>query len=160
MWGPLLAYIRKQLGQNTDAASKTGSMSARFNYVLADYYATASDTLRASADTTRAHTSTSYVLKKAMIIPKNGQYRVKFSIWASSTTAYGRIYKNGVAYGTERSTTNTSPTEFSEDLFFGIGDEIQIYTKNNSGKTVSLSNFRIYYDLVAGGDAPITSYDA
>lgn len=43
--------------------------------------------------------------------------------------AYGQIYKNGVAFGTLRSTTATGLTYFVEDLSFTAGDVLQFYAR-------------------------------
>lgn len=62
---------------------------------------------------------------------RKGVYRIKFNLATntSGTTAVAQIYKNGVAYGTSRSTSGsgTSTVTFSEDLAFEDGDLIQIY---------------------------------
>jgi len=47
--------------------------------------------------------------------------------------ATARIYKNGVAYGTSRSTTSTTNVTFIEDLAFSAGDLIQIYIAAQGG---------------------------
>ena len=65
--------------------------------------------------------------------------RVKFTIFASAgtVTTWGRIYKNGVALGTERSVTSTAGSgaeaTFTEDLAFGANDLLQLYAKNSVG---------------------------
>lgn len=34
MWGPILAWVRKQIGQRTDTASATGSLHAKVEYLF------------------------------------------------------------------------------------------------------------------------------
>ena len=60
--------------------------------------------------------------------------------------AYGRIYKNSIALGTERINNTMAYSTFSEDLEFKVGDLIQLYAKVSSVSTVYVSNFRIYCD--------------
>ncbi len=110
---------------------------------------TAGDILYQSANTTRSHTNSDYTLKKAITVYHPGAYRVKFTVWGSDTSccAFGRIYKNDVAVGTERSNSGGVPTEYSEDISGLVsGDVIQLYTKwtGTGGQQVSCSNFRLY----------------
>jgi len=110
----------------------------------------ASDELRASADTERTYRGATYNKVKEIMIKRNGTARIKFSLkcWNSSYPAYGRIYKNGIAFGTERSANSTGYTEFSEDLAVNKNDLLQIYIKatyHESYGQAYVSNFRIYY---------------
>jgi hypothetical protein len=75
--------------------------------------------------------SGSYIKKRQIKVGIKGTYRVVFSIRGQhgSVLAYGRIYKNGVAYGTERSVTNSSNVSFSQDLAFEAGDTIEIWLR-------------------------------
>ena len=109
---------------------------------------TASDNLKTSADGVDAPNSSSYEVVKQIMVRYPGIIRVKFDIKAhSGFTMFGIIYKNGIAIGTERSTTGTSYTTFSEDIRVTIGDYIELYTKYSaSGPDHASRNFRIYYD--------------
>jgi hypothetical protein len=49
-----------------------------------------------------------------------------------SYTAYGRIYKNGAAEGTERSTTSTSYQTYNEEITVARGDLLQLYVKSSN----------------------------
>jgi hypothetical protein len=110
------------------------------------YTVVASDNLHISADTERTTTSGTYVIKKSILITKQGTYRVKFDLKDSWSATYGRIYKNGVAFGTEQSTSSTSYVTKSEDLVFAIGDYMDLYLKGDGSHTSYLRNFRLYYD--------------
>ena len=57
----------------------------------------------------------------------------------ASGTGYIRIYKNGSAYGTQRSTTSTTTVYWEQDLAFVKGDKIQVYVKENY--SVGSANF-------------------
>ncbi len=74
--------------------------------------------------------------------------RIKFDLKSASSsyTAYGRIYRNGVAVGTERSTTSTSFVNYSEDISgWSSGDLIQVYTKISTYGIASVGrNLRAY----------------
>ena len=120
------------------------------------FVVSASDTVRTS--TSGGHVPRDSATAKSHEILLNdvsGTIRVVFTIGLSgynSQTVYGRIYKNGVAYGTQRSSTsNTSEggTTFTEDLSFTQGDLIQLYTSisgnNNSGV---IMGFSLRYDKV------------
>ena len=114
-----------------------------------------SDTLRASADTQQATTSDSYVKKKDITIKHGGTLRIKFDLKSTNTDgAYGRIYVNGVAIGTERITFSTTYATYSEDIGgFNTDDEVQLYIRRNSADTCYIRNFRLYWDK-----APVQDY--
>ena len=110
----------------------------------------ASDVLRASADTERTTQSDIYLKVKEISIKRTGILRTKFSLKCAHASygIKGRIYKNGVAFGTERSTNSTSYEEYSEDLAVTKNDLLQIYIKVNTlneNATAYIKNFRVYY---------------
>lgn len=119
--------------------------------------AVVSDNLKASADTVRSGSSASYAkIKEIKIssIPAGGTIRIKFDLRNSynpvGNPVYGKIYKNGVAAGTERSLTDGTFTTFSEDIAVSPLDLIQLYAKNDgSAATYEVRNFRLYYDKAA-----------
>lgn len=92
-------------------------------------------------------TSTSYVQMKIGTIARTWTYSTSFyiSAWWWHTT-YGRIYKNGVAFGTERSVTSTNGT-FTEDLAFTAADTISFRMKVSSG-TGTMTDPFVKYGLV------------
>lgn len=119
------------------------------------YYA-ASDTLLDSSDAEEYHGVTSYVKLKELTIPddifsNDSTLRIKFDLKSDNgaTPVYGRIYRNGVAVGTERSTTNSSYQSYSEDISgWSASDLIQLYSKTSSfGDDVYVRNFRVYGDI-------------
>jgi|GEM_PF-5275232 len=114
---------------------------------------TASVNLKQSADTERTKVNggadPNYSLVKSIRVHLPGVYRIKFDLRSDSTsqTVYARIYKNGVAYGTEQSTLSTTYVTFSEDLTFAPGDTIDLYYKSPTTSVgVLVRNFRLYYD--------------
>jgi len=112
----------------------------------------AGDNLCVSSDGQKETTSETYVEAKEIKIYRPGTYRIKFdlAIVGSGLTAYGRIYRNGEAIGTERSTSETSWTTFSEDIAgWEEGDLIQLYHHHTEGtgeEGARVQNFRVYYD--------------
>lgn len=115
-------------------------------YANAEYIA--SDDLLTAADTTRGGLlATLYTKIKEIAINARGNYRIKFDAdgGTNSGSSNCRIYKNGVAYGTERTLDNSAGMEtFSEDLDFEAGDTCELWYKKDGGQTVSVENFRVY----------------
>ena len=113
----------------------------------------ASNILRHSHDVQATTNSVTYAVVKTITADLRiaGTIRIKFGL-ASATepyTVYGKIYKNGVAIGTEHSITGPWGTTVSEDLNVTLnpGDQIQIYGKtSNVGIACRITNFRIYFD--------------
>lgn len=74
-------------------------------------------------------------------IVQGGTWRIGFSLSqgsGSSYTVYAQIYKNGIAFGTLRASTSTTPTYFSEDLSFANGDTLQFFAYTTSSSTPSI----------------------
>jgi hypothetical protein len=95
--------------------------------------------------------ATSYTEKKACIIGRGGTVRISFTLssFSSSITVYGRIYKNGVAVGTERSTTSTTPVVFTEDIAVSQNDRISLYLRTSRNGNPAFSRefvIRVNYD--------------
>ena len=116
----------------------------------------ASDTLRNSNDFQQTENSATYIKsKETRLDDQPGKsIRIKFQLvrWGGAVdTVFGRIYRNGVALGTERSTTSTQT--YSEDFdcsAWVATDLIQIYVKRptNPASLVASSNLRFYYDVI------------
>lgn len=113
--------------------------------------AVASDTLKQSADTERnsGSNNTTMTLVKSIRVNLFGTFRIKFDLHSDAT--YGgsaNIYRNGVAYGTERNKNDVNYQTYSEDLMFTSTDKIELYCKASPGGTgiAYIRNFRIYYD--------------
>lgn len=89
---------------------------------------------------------TTYTMVREIRMGNGGSYRIKFDLKAASGTGnvYGRIYRNGVAVGTERIDTGTSYVTMSEDIAgWSEGDLCQLYIKAAAGISVYASNFVI-----------------
>jgi hypothetical protein len=89
----------------------------------------------AASDTEVSTNSTSYVLVKEIEVVRYGELTFDFDLKRTTAgSAFGRIYKNGSAIGTERSTSSTTYVTYSETIK-GLkpGDLIQIYAKSSLG---------------------------
>jgi hypothetical protein len=124
------------------------------NYVGGGYYIlTASDVLKISADTERyKQFSATYTKVKEIIVRENGVIRVSFDIKkinSDESSSQARIYVNGVAVGTIRSSNEDLEYHtFTEDISIVKDDLVQLYyrTDNDANATCYVRNFRLYYD--------------
>lgn len=110
----------------------------------------AGDTLQIYADSEKDITDTPYGKLKEIKLGAKGTYRIKFTLEGvqAEGTYYGKIYKNGVAYGTERSRSGTGSETFSEDLTFDSDDACELWGKTSgAGNWPKAKNFRIYSTL-------------
>lgn len=112
----------------------------------------ASDNLRNSHDAEASTASGTYVLLKTITLNQKlyGTVRIKFDLkcYLGPGTAYGKIYHNGVALGTEQSSISSSYATKSEDIThdFGKNDTIELWGKLQYMTTTYIQNFRLYYD--------------
>jgi len=100
-----------------------------------------------SLNTERQTASLAYVKVKEAVVPRSGTYRVKFDLKCFDATAiaYGRIYKGGVAHGTEQTQADATWTTKSEDLVFDALDTVELWYKtNNINKDAFVRNFKLY----------------
>lgn len=93
---------------------------------------------------TYGQTPPSYAKVKEIYVPGSGTLRIKFKLRSNalsgSVDAYGRIYKDGTAIGTERSNSRLISddfVEYSEDLTISSPGYVQLYVKNSN--TVGLA---------------------
>lgn len=88
-------------------------------------------------------TSSTYVLAKKIQMPSGGVIQALFDLWCASGTAYGRVYKNGVAVGTERTTTSSTPVSWTENISFSANDTIELWIKNSSTNSTYNKRFEL-----------------
>lgn len=151
-----MAYTPTTWTAGTTPCSKANmdNLETQYGLALDDYAtinsATASDTLKHSNDALKSATTTSYVkVKEILLVHPMPACRVKFDLYTDggAYAAFGKIYKNGIAIGTERSTNNTETTTFSEDFAdFVATDLIQVYAKRTPTAVAYVQNFRLYYN--------------
>lgn len=92
---------------------------------------TAGTLVESTAPTDKSTNSTTYTkVKEFSPLLRSGTISVYFSMTRSgSGPAYGKVYINGSAVGTERTDTYSG----SEDFTVAVGDIVQIYGRNNTG---------------------------
>ena len=94
-----------------------------------------------------SNSPTTYVKVDEFKVAHAGIYRVTFNLKSvSGRQAYGRIYVDGVAVGTERSTASlTYETQATEDITVDAGVLIQLYihTNINTDGTVYSNLFKL-----------------
>ena len=103
------------------------------------YKIVASDDSIISKTGTITTTSTTYVKVYEYTIAIDGTYRTVINFGNNGTGGAVRIYKNDVAFGTERTTENTNHTQ---DLAFSAGDTAQVYMKATTN-TSTLQAFNL-----------------
>jgi len=103
--------------------------------------------------TQRETSSETYVKLKEIEITESGTYKVWFDLLktAGGTLAYGRIYKNGVGFGTEQSTNQTEDQTYTEDLAFTKGDLLQLYAKQSGGAISYVNDLKLSVGQLKGG---------
>ena len=101
-------------------------------------------------DAEGSSTSTTYVKVKTITIsvlaPTPIVIRTYFEMrrGAGVDYVYGRIYKNGVAVGTEQSTNSTAFPSSTEDLSFAEGDTLELWVNRGAATdAVHYRNFRV-----------------
>jgi hypothetical protein len=110
---------------------------------------TPSDAVLIASDSLVTTVSTSYVKLKEFAIQLRGKYRCVFDYCLSGTTStyavYARIYRNGVAYGTEKSENGGVWRTWQEDLIFESGDTCELWGRSYSGadRVCNVRNFRL-----------------
>lgn len=125
-----------------------GGSGAKFTLVPGEV---ASDNLRNSNDVEKHLSTDTYTkLKEVKLNADLAGCRIKFDLKNGTATfdATAKIYKNGVAIGTERSVNPNTYQTFSEDFTgFVNGDLIQIYVNGHASSDAYVRNMRFYYDL-------------
>lgn len=127
-----------QLASNAQADAGTDTLTAISPSQLKYSWSTPiawTDVTVASLTTERSQNGTTYTQKYIWTILRTWTYTVSFWLsrqnGGSGGTAYGRIYKNGVAFGTEQSTTSaySSFVTKTENLAFTAWDTISLWLK-------------------------------
>jgi hypothetical protein len=113
----------------------------------------ASANVRNSHDAEMTTQSINYFKKKTITLTNGllGQQRFLFDLKTSNVanTASARIYRNGVALGSEQTDVTGAYVTMSEDITqtWNPGDTCELWAKiDNALETCSIRNFRIAYD--------------
>lgn len=88
---------------------------------------------------------TSYQLIRTWPVIVTGTFRTQILLrnHTSTGTLYARVYRNGAAYGTERSIGAGSSGSWNQDLSLTAGDSIEIWARHSAGGFNSFMQFRI-----------------
>lgn len=115
----------------------TGTLN-KYNVTAGEFY------VGVSAGTVETNSSTPVKAKEIRVL-KSGTYRVFFTLNGIPTTSFkGQIYKNGVAYGTERANVSQFYEQYYvEDLSFTANDYVQLYISSPSGYASSGGNLKV-----------------
>ena len=135
----------------------TDNQASRKRYIddnVPDYSATPSPTLIDSADTEREVNiaQTTYGKDKDITLnEEGGTITVEFDLKDDNGGGglFGLIYVSGAPVGTERECGTTSWVTYSEQIELAKDDEVQLYTKYDSGGGGiggNTRNFRLYYN--------------
>lgn len=115
-----------------------------------DFVTVASANIKHSNDAVKNTGSATYAkLKEIEVGMRLAGVRVYFDLTCGSGTAFARLYKNGVAIGTERSMGVGGPTTYYDDITsIVIGDLLQIYAYSfeGLGNTI-ITNMRLAFDI-------------
>ena len=122
-------------------------------YVSADgYYARTGTDAYVNASADADFTDASYTKQKeiAIRVCPDSTLRLVFDLKTEDAgeTVYGKIYRNGVAVGTERSHTGNTDwdTQSTEDIAgWSDGDLLQLYCYTTNGATGHCRSFKILY---------------
>lgn len=93
-----------------------------------------------------SHGTTAWVRFKEITIDRSGSVRIDFDLSStvSGSQVQGRIYKNGAAFGTLRSTTSLSASNYSQTITVARGDRIALYLRSVSGAGAENTYLRMY----------------
>ena len=176
MMEAMLGFLRRQVGLRTDTADPAGSLHAKVGHVDSQvdniianinqgiYHreVTPSNNIKFSSDAEVYAGSSTYTLYKQIAINTFGKVRISFDLCSgpehtSPRTGYGRIYRNGSPYGTERATNSATYVTFTEDLLFGPGDVIELYVcrQGDSDTYARARNFRVSFDFVSSANGGV-----
>lgn len=142
----------RPLATNAEASTGTGTTQSVTPAQLKKYFwpepSAGTTYTAASATGTLWSTSwTTYLQARIWTIARTGTYTVEFSVSSGAwVTWYGRIYKNGVAFWTERTVVSTT-TAFTQNLAFTEWDTISLWYKSGGWGSASVLDFYIKYDL-------------
>jgi hypothetical protein len=128
------------------AAVEASKLTALLCAAVGGPYALSNDVLH-SNDAVVSQEAAEYTkVKEINVGYLSGTMRIAFDSRDPSGAGHwvhARVYKNGVAFGTERD-QNGGWFTYSEDLTFAKGDLVQVYVKNSDvGFPTEIRNFRI-----------------
>ena len=124
----------------------SGNLIWHYPFSKNEIYTAGSSTV-AAALTEETNSVGTYTKYKEIAVAGSGTIRITFLLHAQvgdAANAFGRIYVNGVAVGTERSNSSDTFIMYQEDIAVNSQDLVQIYCKNDGSNQAVLDNFIIY----------------
>ncbi len=119
-------------------------------------YITSSDNVKFSIPTDYFYTSNSYTHNAAQTIVSDNVYSGSFKMtWStqimiiSGTSAYSRVYKNGIPYGIEHVSAlqfNDISETFSNSII-NTSDTLELWVHTESGVQIRAYNFNMSFDI-------------
>lgn len=140
---------------NTDVANLAADVAAldpwddatRKLTHLASYLGVTGSSERQTLSGEHTTASASYAKICELTCLVDGEITVKFDAKHDNMgTNYAKIYKNGVAAGTER-TLGTGYVTYSEDFEVSKGDTIEVWGDCYSSTNIYVQNFKLCYDF-------------
>jgi hypothetical protein len=133
------------ISPDSNAGNKRWVLSSENNLVTSS----ATNLLTQSSSNGGPVMTTTYTKVMEYVVPHPGVYNIKFTLQCGGWTSYGRIYKNGVAVGTERTNADSdNPATFNEEISGWLqGDLLQIYIKNSNPSGQSTITSLIMYGV-------------
>ena len=112
--------------------------------------AVAGDIVEIASVVSQTKNETVYTKWLEIKLGRGGEFRIKFDLSVNTVdgVAFARVYKNGVAFGTEQSEATASWVTKSEDISGWSKDDLcQLYMKHSTGSYYAMfRNFTIYTD--------------
>ena len=123
------------------------AVKAVTDLIRGNVYAVSNDVLLSGTDAA-GWTDAAYTKSKSFVLPPAGfgigSIRIAHTLSNSGAdTVSSRVYRNGVAVGTERTTLNTLNVNDDVVAAWAEGDTIEIWTKVTGGGIGSLTNIQI-----------------
>lgn len=142
-----LVHIEEWLGDGYTAAKNHDHDGTNSKVTVLDI--SVGDYLTHTNSTERSTASTTYTKAKESLLRGKGTLRITFELKRTGLgAAYGRVYRNGAAVGTERSNTSGTYVEYSEDISgWSDGDLVQVYFKAQSGSNTEVQNLKLKGDV-------------
>jgi hypothetical protein len=106
----------------------------------------------AASNTERTTVELSYTKLKEIVVGAGGVLRIAFDLKTNGGgSAVARIYRNGVAVGTEQTDSTGSYVTQTEDIAgWQPGDLCQLYAKTSGGTTADVCNFKLSASTSSG----------
>ena len=93
--------------------------------------------------------SSTYIKVSEARLSRGGAFTYRLRGSASAGTAYAKVYRNGVAVGSEHSFSISPSDAQSDSTSWTAGDLLQMYTRNSGGNGTSVTSFAVFVNSSA-----------